>query len=266
MSATLDHLVVNTRFATDEAAELFAALGFTLTPRGHHSLGSINHLIVFAEGYLELIGLPLGTDKLRQEILDSPVGIDGLVLASDDPELTHAELTRQGFAVQPVQHFSRPLLIDGTEQQARFATVRLEPGQFPAGRVYYCRHLTPQYVWRPEWIAHDNGVIALTRLTIVSATPEQTRRDYARLGRFDGGFTLDIVTQAQLIARFGNLANPSEVHAPARSERFAAITLRGADPALVAERASALRLPHRADQSRAVVALPQFSTLLEFVQ
>jgi len=266
MSATLDHLVVNTRFATDDAAATFAALGFTLTPRGHHSLGSINHLIVFAEAYLELIGLPLGTDKLRQEILDSPVGIDGLVLGSDDPELTHGKLTQQGFAVQPVQRFSRPLLIDGVEQQARFATVRLEPGQLAAGRVYFCQHLTPQFVWRPEWISHDNGVTALTRLTIVSATPEQARRDYARLGRFAGDFSLDIVTQAQLIARFGNLANHGEVHAQARAERFAAITLRGADPALIAARAAALGLPHIAKSDRVMVSLPQFAALLEFVR
>ena len=56
--AVLDHLVVNTRFAIDAAQALFAGLGFTLTPRGYHSLGSVNHLAVFPQGYLELVGLP----------------------------------------------------------------------------------------------------------------------------------------------------------------------------------------------------------------
>ncbi len=43
---SLDHVVVNVLRRMDEAADLFAALGFRLTPRGHHSLGSINHLMM----------------------------------------------------------------------------------------------------------------------------------------------------------------------------------------------------------------------------
>ena len=64
MSATgaegepLDHVVVNVLHDMDAAAGLFTALGFTLTPRGHHSLGSINHLMVVPGAYLELVGLP----------------------------------------------------------------------------------------------------------------------------------------------------------------------------------------------------------------
>ena len=68
--AALDHIVINTLRNMDAAAECFEALGFTLTPRGYHSLGSINHLMMTPGPYLELIGVP---DKgpQRQEILDS---------------------------------------------------------------------------------------------------------------------------------------------------------------------------------------------------
>ena len=44
----LDHVVINVLRRMDEAADLFAALGFRLTPRGHHSLGSVNHLMMTA--------------------------------------------------------------------------------------------------------------------------------------------------------------------------------------------------------------------------
>ena len=85
MTLQLDHVVINTRYETDLAAELFAGLGFQLTPRGFHpTLGSINHLMVFEHAYLELIGLPPGGDKVRQELIDSPVGLNGLVFASGD--------------------------------------------------------------------------------------------------------------------------------------------------------------------------------------
>ena len=54
----LDHLVINTHFEIDAARLLFEQFGFQLTPRGHHSLGSVNHLLVFEDDYLELIGCP----------------------------------------------------------------------------------------------------------------------------------------------------------------------------------------------------------------
>ena len=44
---TLDHVVINARDRLDEAADTYQRLGFTLTPRGHHSVASMNHLAVF---------------------------------------------------------------------------------------------------------------------------------------------------------------------------------------------------------------------------
>ncbi len=58
MTFALDHLVINSLFDMDSAEGLMSRLGFALTPRGYHSLGSINHLIVFEGHYLELIGCP----------------------------------------------------------------------------------------------------------------------------------------------------------------------------------------------------------------
>ena len=55
-SPVLDHVVVDVRDRIDEAAECFRSLGFQLTPRGRHTLGSVNHLAMFATDYLELLG------------------------------------------------------------------------------------------------------------------------------------------------------------------------------------------------------------------
>ena len=48
----LDHTVINVGFEMDAAKTVFANLGFTLTPRGHHSTGSINHLAIFLNNIL----------------------------------------------------------------------------------------------------------------------------------------------------------------------------------------------------------------------
>ncbi len=169
--AALDHVVINTLKSMDAAADLFAALGFTLTPRGYHSLGSINHLMMTPGAYLELVGVP-ETGLQRQEVLSSPLGLNGLVFRTDDADATFATLDAAGLApVGPVA-FSRPVEVDGAAHDARFRTVRLPPEAFPGGRVYFCQHLTPELVWRPEWETHPNGFCGIDRFVIESPDAE----------------------------------------------------------------------------------------------
>jgi catechol 2,3-dioxygenase-like lactoylglutathione lyase family enzyme len=175
----VDHVVINVRDAMDAAVERFRALGFTLTDRGHHSLGSINHLMVFESDYLELVGVPAGAERVRREIADSPAGLDGLVFATDDAAGLHDRLATRGVPVAEVVAFHRPVTIDGTTQRASFKTVRVAPGFVRGGRVYFCEHETPHLVWRPEWQAHRNGVHALAGLTIVVPDPDREATRYA---------------------------------------------------------------------------------------
>ena len=262
MAHQLDHVVFNTRFETDDAAHLFEGLGFQLTPRGFHpTLGSINHLMVFEHDYLELIGLPPGGAIVRQELIDSPTGINGLVFASKDATATREDAVDRGFDAQPVQNFSRPLVIDGAEHEASFSAVRLALDSFAAGRVYFCQHRTPELIWRREWMAHPNGATAITELTIASGDPVATCEHYARLGDIAGDFKLTVVDAAALADRFGELA---EIGAD-RPERFAAVTVRSRDPQIAAQRAAALGLPHSAAAGRVVVALPALDSLIEFI-
>src|SRR4029077_12419206 len=74
----LDHVVIDVRDRMDEAAHVFTALGFSLTPRGHHTLGSTNHLAMFATDYLELLGFGEGGAS-RDELQSFPIGLNGLV-------------------------------------------------------------------------------------------------------------------------------------------------------------------------------------------
>ncbi len=261
MTAQLDHLVLNTHYDIDAAASLLQALGFTLTPRGQHTLGSVNHLVVFPGGYLELIGQPRDSEKVRQEILDSPIGLDGLVYAVEDVPACHDAWQAMGLRVQPVQHFSRPVELDGATLDARFSTVRLIPGQFAAGRVYACRHFTPELVWRDAWMAHPNGVQGVASLLVTDADPAAAARSYAQLGRWTDGFRLDFAHPGDLPGRYGALT----AHVPTRPACFAVLRLRGGDRTMIAARAQQRDLPYQHDSDRLVLALPAFQALLEFI-
>ena len=61
----LDHVVINVRDGLDAAAALYARLGFTLTSRGHHTLGSSNHLAILGTDYLELLGVQPGNTAIH---------------------------------------------------------------------------------------------------------------------------------------------------------------------------------------------------------
>src|SRR3954454_11569044 len=164
----------------DEAARIFTGLGFRLTPRGYHTLGSMNHLMMFATDYLELLGFGEGGAS-RPELAPFPVGLNGLVFKTADADQVHAHAASAGLPILPVQSFSRPVQLDGARQDARFRTTRLDPAKIAMGRVYFCEHQTPELVWRPEWQSHPNGARAITRVIVATGNPHQTASLFSTL-------------------------------------------------------------------------------------
>ncbi len=172
-SPVLDHVVIDVRDRMDAAASAFAALGFELTPRGHHTLGSMNHLAMFATDYLELLGFGEGGAG-RPELAPFPIGLNGLVFKTDDADVVHAHALAAGLPILSVQAFSRPVELAGARQDARFRTTRLDPGKIAMGRVYFCEHRTPELVWRPEWQSHPNGARVISRVIVATGDPRRT--------------------------------------------------------------------------------------------
>jgi catechol 2,3-dioxygenase-like lactoylglutathione lyase family enzyme len=187
-SPVLDHVVIDVRDRVDEARHCFSALGFQLTPRGHHTLGSVNHLAMFATDYLELLGFG-EAGATRLEIARFPVGLNGLVFKTADAELVYRHAETAGLPVLPVQAFSRPVMLDGVTRDARFRTTRLDPDRIGPGRVYFCEHLTPDLVWRPEWQSHPDGACAIARVMVATADPPRTAKLFRDL------FGVDAVTE-----------------------------------------------------------------------
>src|SRR3954467_5632574 len=109
--ATLDHVVVNARDEMDRAADIYRRLGFTLTERGYHSLGSMNHLAMFGTDYLELIAVPKGLPLGRLDLMTFSSGLKWLVFGSEDSAATFAALSKAGVRVHPLLSFTRPVKV-----------------------------------------------------------------------------------------------------------------------------------------------------------
>ena len=274
MTVALDQVVINALFDMDRAADLMSRLGFTLTPRGYHSLGSINHLVMFEHDYLELVGLPSGTDVLRKDILESPHGLDGLVFKANDIDACERTLRDSGLAMLEPRSFSRPVTIDGVEHLARFRTVRTAPELFEAGRVYYCQHYTPELVWHRPWMSHPNGVRALSELVVVSSNAEVDVPRYAKAAQssaerqgdgwtiaLSGGFRLTLISPARYRERYGEQC----IAADGRHSFFGAVVFDAPELGRLRDLASSIPdLRVGASEASLALLIPFLNTLLEF--
>ncbi len=273
---TLDHVVVNVRDQIDAGADAYRRLGFTLTPRGYHTLGSMNHLAMFGTDYLELIAVPLG-NTTRPDILSSPIGLNGLVFGTEDSAAVHAALTAAGVSCGPPLQFSRPVTLDdGSSGDATFRTVTLTAGTVPAGRIYFCHHLTRDLVWRDEWRHHANGAIGIARAVIAARDPAASAAVFARMFGADavrdiaGGFSLavglsrfDLLWPEAVASQFGGAAPVDDD----RAEAMAALTIRtrSLDRAASALAAGQIEGVWRDGERIVVPASAAFGCAMEFV-
>ncbi len=241
----IDHAVISVRERMDEAEAIFKRMGFTLTDRGLHTAGSSNHLMVFESDYLELIGFPPAGMSIRPDLLDGPIGLDGLVLKAGDVQAIQRELVARGFPAGAPQPLSRKLTLPGSsvEEEARFTTVRLPRGALQGGRFYYCRHETPQFVWHAPFLAHRNGALGIASFTIAVPDPAGEIAKYERIldrpaaAGADGGARIragqgeiELVTPAALRTMLGTLAcDPNDFDGRKRDAYMAMVTIRVRD-------------------------------------
>ena len=210
----LDHAVIGVLDRLDEAAAIYRKLGFALTPRGYHTLGSINHLAVFGENYLELLGFPPDSDGNRADLWSYPIGLNGLAFRTTDAASLQRELGDAGKPVTEWRDFSRPADVGGIEKSASFRTFQIGKEALSNGRFFFCQHNTPELVWQPKDQSHPNGVLDIVDVFIVSRAPKAITE---LLGGFANTDAPDIVSEGIAIhARTVTLHILSEADAASR--------------------------------------------------
>jgi hypothetical protein len=169
----LDHVVVMVD-GIDAAEKQYEKLGFQVQPRGfHQKLGTANHLMIFDRDYFEILGIvePTPYNAERREWLKSGGGLANVALATDGADLAYEAFKAAGLNPDAPLDFDRAVEIDGKTEHAKFRTVRIPKTNMPVVGFFVCEHLTPQFVYRPEWAKHPNGARVILGVTVIAEQP-----------------------------------------------------------------------------------------------
>jgi hypothetical protein len=178
----IDHVVIAAR-DLNSTQDTFKRMGFTLTPRGHHTLGSENHCVMFGQDYLELLMVPqrLPGREYYYDFARIGDGLAAVALKTDNARGAFGELTAAALAPSEPVDFSRPVQLTEGTKTASFRITQLGLEQTPGGQVFLCQHFTRDAVWRPEYQTHANTATGLAALAIVTADVSATAAAYERL-------------------------------------------------------------------------------------
>ena len=184
----VDHVVVLVR-DLDLSHDTWAALGFTLSPRGVHSAhrGTGNHTIMLGPDYVELIGVLTPTDHNApsRTRLEKREGIERTGFRAWDAEAAADGLRRRGIAITGPQDFARPVELPGGGMgEARFRTIQWPLDRVPAGMgIFAVQHLTPEMVWLPALQRHANTARRVLSVEVLADEPAQAACRALRAGR-----------------------------------------------------------------------------------
>ena len=178
----IDHVVITVR-DLDVTHESFKRMGFTLTARGHHTLGSQNHCVMFGRDYFELLMVPqrLPGREYYFDFVRVGDGLAAIALKTDNARGAYGELSAAALAPSEPVDFSRPVPSPEGARNASFRTTQLGREQTPGGQVFLCQHFTRDLVWRPEHQRHANTATGLAAVALVSNDVTATAAAYERL-------------------------------------------------------------------------------------
>ena len=190
----IDHIVLVVE-DLDAAAERYAALGFTLTPRARHEdrMGTSNRLAQFTgRNFIELLEVDRPNGIEPHDLAAAPPrfsfgahnrafsqrrrGMSALVFVSDD---SRADLRAfqaagiQGYA--PFDFERRATLPDGASVTVAFSLAFASSPAMPEIVFFTCHNRFPQHFWKPAFQTHANGAQAIVAIYLVAGAPEAHR-------------------------------------------------------------------------------------------
>lgn len=260
----------------ERARATYARLGFRSAPIGHHQgRATSNYCLMLRHSYIELLGVlrpELDSGGLLDSLSLYGEGLQRLALATPDADLARADLEVAGLHPEGPLDLARPS--EDPPGMVRFRNLMLPKGDTADLPMFLCGHKTPALMRKPEWLAHENGALDLTAVTVVVDDPAAVA---AALGRIfgpgsvakaahgmsvsPGRGTLELTTAAE----FGQLhpgARPPLTPSPC----YCALTIAVAAPDATASWLVDQGVPYeRTARGVRVAAADAHGTLIEFV-
>ena len=103
-----------------------------------------------------------------------------MALATDGADLAYEAFKAAGLNPDAPLDFDRAVEIDGKTEHAKFRTVRIPKTNMPVVGFFVCEHLTPQFVYRPEWAKHPNGARGILGVTVIAEQPAKWADELAK--------------------------------------------------------------------------------------
>ena len=178
--AGIDHAIIGVR-NLEQARASYERLGFQATPRGRHvGWGTANYCLMFANDYLELLGIvdPTQFTNDLERFLAEREGLLAVALRTTDPEATQAAWQQAGLEPAEVAALGRRLEPD---LELRFANVMLAPAATGGVRLFACSHLTPEAMRQAAWLRHPNGARGIASVTIAVDDPDTFQAPMAQV-------------------------------------------------------------------------------------
>ncbi|MCC6532051.1 MAG: VOC family protein [Burkholderiales bacterium] len=173
------------------AALRWERLGFTLSPlsrqrgavpgqSGMQPWATANRCAIFGRGYLELIGtVDANAYQPWTRFLARFQGLHLLALRCHDAAAAYARLAPKAAFLDPPVERERNLVYRGEARTMRFRNIFSRDALCPEGRYIVIEHQTPELLWQPELMRHDNGAVALDQVILVSDDPKVAARAQA---------------------------------------------------------------------------------------
>lgn len=244
----IDHLVLPVTTLSLARSRL-TSLGFTVAPDAQHPFGSGNCCVFFenrtylepitildrgaadiaaAEGTIFIKRLKRFTERRKGE------GMALVALKSEDAAADLAAFDKAEIGSGEVFEFKRTATDpDGSEREIGVKLAFAEQAEAPDATFFACQHLSPDALYRPDYVKHPNGARGIVAVVAVAENPADfhillttaTGQRELRTTSFGVAATVDgqeiaILTPAGFRARYG-----VEAPDPRRGLLFAAFDI-----------------------------------------
>jgi hypothetical protein len=178
----------------DALAARYRAMGFAPTPKGRHPWGTGTQLVMFADTFIELMGIEdrslvdvASPDGFRfgrfiADFLDRREGIAMLALHSKDARGDLDAVRARGVPSAGLVDFRRAVkLPDGATDEAVVSLAMLIDPVHPQLSNFICQQHRPELVWVADWLHQPNGTTAIAWVAYAAADPEAVRPRFTAL-------------------------------------------------------------------------------------